>query len=99
MLLIINVPFKLDIAGALAFWSGLFRWGPFQTFTLATTLKPFFVIALSFYLDMKQLPERDERELLRLPKATQIFLLAAGLFLLFLATRQQIAAPFIYQEF
>lgn len=99
VLLIINAPFKLDIAGALAFWSGLFRWGPFQTFTLATTLKPFFVIALSFYLDVKQLPERDERGLLRLPKATQIFLLAAGLFLLFLATRQQIAAPFIYQEF
>ncbi|MFZ5880039.1 MAG: MBOAT family O-acyltransferase [Chloroflexota bacterium] len=99
LLLLFNVPFKLDLPAALDFWGGLFRWGSIQTFVLATTIKPFFVIALSFYLDLQHLPTRDETGLLRLPKATQVFLLAAGLFLLFLATRQQIAAPFIYQEF
>lgn len=99
VILLFNVPFKLDIPQTLAFWAGLFRWGSFQTFTMASTLKPIFAIGLSFYLDYTHLPTRDELGLLRLPKTAQIILLAAGLFLLFLATRQQIAAPFIYQEF
>lgn len=99
VLLLINAPFRLDVPQTFAFWIGLFRWGPFQTFTVAATLKPILAIGLSFYLDWKHLATRDELGLLRLPRRTQVFLLAAGMFLLFLATRQQIAAPFIYQEF
>jgi hypothetical protein len=99
VILIFNAPFKLDIPQTLAFWASLFRWGSFQTFTMASTLKPLFALGLSFYLDYTHLPTRDELGMLRLRKGAQIFLLAAGLFLLFLATRQQIAAPFIYQEF
>lgn len=99
VILIFNAPFKLDIPQTFAFWAGLFRWNSFQTFTMASTLKPLFALGLSFYLDYTHLPTRDELGLMRLPKGLQIFLLAAGLFLLFLATRQQVAAPFIYQEF
>ena len=99
VILFLNAPFKLDVPQTFTFWGSLLRWGALQTFTLATLPKPLFALGLSFLLDTTHLSTRDELGLLHLPRGVQIFLLAAGLFLLFLATRQQVAAPFIYQEF
>jgi D-alanyl-lipoteichoic acid acyltransferase DltB (MBOAT superfamily) len=99
VLILISVPFKLDLIHALAFWSGIFRWGAAQSLSFHKIIKPVLAIGLSLFIDIMQLPKKDELGLLRLPKTAQVFLLTTGLLLLFLATRQQAVAPFIYQEF
>ena len=99
VLILISVPFKLDLIHALAFWGGIFRWGAAQSLSFHQIIKPVLAIGLSFFIDVLQLPNKDELGLLRLPKTAQVFLLTTGLLLLFLATRQQAVAPFIYQEF
>lgn len=100
ILFLFNVPFKFDVAASIEFWSSILNWIPAQTFgTWASILKPPILIAMSFFIDVKSLPEKDDIGFLRLTPKRQLFLLSAGLFLLFLATRQQITAPFIYQEF
>jgi hypothetical protein len=99
VLILINAPFKLDFAQTLAFWSGLFRWGIIQTLSIHQIIKPILAIGLSFFIDVMQLPAKDELGLLRLSKPVKVFLLTAGLLLLFLSTRQAAVAPFIYQEF
>ena len=99
VLLLISVPFKLDLAQSLDFWTGLFRWSAAHTLAWNTVLRPTLGIGSSLLIDFLYLPEKDEKGLLHLSRRTQITLLTAGLFLLFLATRQQPPAPFIYQEF
>lgn len=100
ILFMFNVPFKFDVAASIEFWSSILKWGSLQTFTTwAVILKPPILIAISFFIDVKSLPEKDDIGFLRLPLKKQIILLSAGLLMLFLATRQQITAPFIYQEF
>lgn len=99
ILLLISVPFKLDLAQSLDFWMGLFRWTAAQTLAWNTILRPVLGIGSSLLIDFLCLPEKDEKGLLQLSRRTQVALLTAGLFLLFLATREQPPAPFIYQEF
>jgi hypothetical protein len=99
VLILLNAPFKLDFAQTLAFWGGLFRWGIIQTLGIHQIVKPILAVGLSFFIDVMQLPEKDELGLLRLSKRTQVVLLTIGLLLLFLSTRQAAVAPFIYQEF
>jgi D-alanyl-lipoteichoic acid acyltransferase DltB (MBOAT superfamily) len=99
ILILINAPFKMDFTQTLAFWSGLFRWGIIQTLSIHQIIKPILAIGLSFFIDVMQLPAKDELGLLRLSKPVKVFLLTAGLLLLFLSTRQAAVAPFIYQEF
>jgi D-alanyl-lipoteichoic acid acyltransferase DltB (MBOAT superfamily) len=99
VMIFISVPFKLDFSQTLAFWGGLVRWNTIQTLSFHHIVKPLFAIGLSFFIDVMQLPKKDELGLLRLSKNAQVFLLVVGLLLLFLSTRQQAVAPFIYQEF
>lgn len=99
VLILINVPFNFNLTHTLAFWSGLFRWDASETLSLNQIIKPILAIGLSFFIDYIQLPRKDDTGVLHLSKSYQVFLLTACLLLLFLATRQQSASPFIYQEF
>ncbi|MBI3162770.1 MAG: hypothetical protein HYZ23_09680, partial [Chloroflexi bacterium] len=99
VMILISVPFKLDFVQSLAFWKGLVHFGAIQTLSIHHIIKPLFMIALSFFIDVMQLPQKDELGLLRLSKRAQVILLSIGILILFLSTRQQAVAPFIYQEF
>jgi hypothetical protein len=98
-LLLISIPFKLEIPATIAFWSGLLHWVPPTTLAFRSIIRPVLGIALSLSLDFAWLWTKDEIGWLRWPQIVRTVLLAAALLLLFLATRQQTAAPFIYQKF
>jgi alginate O-acetyltransferase complex protein AlgI len=99
ILLLISVPFKLDLIHAFAFWGQIFTWDAPKTLSIYQILKPLLAIGLSFFIDIVETPTGEQARVLQLPHAIQVFLLAAGFLLLFLVTRQQAATPFIYQEF
>jgi D-alanyl-lipoteichoic acid acyltransferase DltB (MBOAT superfamily) len=99
ILLLISVPFKLDLTQSFDFWTGLVRWTLPQTLVWSNILRPTLGVGISLWIDFLYLPEKDEKGLLKLSKRTQVLLLTIGLFLLFLGTREQTPAPFIYQEF
>ncbi len=98
-LLLINVPFKLDLTHTFAFWGQIFTWDAPQTLSIYQIFKPLLAIGLSFFIDILEKPRGEQAAVLHLSQASQVFLLAAGTLLIFLATRQQAVTPFIYQGF
>jgi D-alanyl-lipoteichoic acid acyltransferase DltB (MBOAT superfamily) len=99
IIVLINVPFKFDIAQALTFWGILLKWDAVNFALTMLLIKPVLAIFLSLFMDFAQAAKKDETGFLLFQKKTQIALLALGILLLFLSTRQQAASPFIYQEF
>jgi alginate O-acetyltransferase complex protein AlgI len=99
VLMVINIPFKLSVAESLAFWRGLLNWSLPEMLDIRLMYLPLLAASLSFFMDIVELPQKDETGFMRLPKYLRVFLLSSGMLLLFLATRQQASAPFIYQEF
>jgi D-alanyl-lipoteichoic acid acyltransferase DltB (MBOAT superfamily) len=99
VLALINVPFKFDINQSAIFWEKMLRWDmAHMVFTLGF-IKPVTAILLSLFMDVVQAVKKDEFEFLHFSQKAQVALLALGILLLLLGTRQQAAAPFIYQEF
>jgi hypothetical protein len=99
VLILIGAPFKLEVPETIMFWLQMLDWSNAQTLSIHHIIKPVLGIGLSLLFDLSQMADRSELGVLRIPKPAQAILLAAGLLLLFLATRQQPATPFIYQEF
>ncbi len=99
VIILINVPFKFDIEHSLIFWEKLFKWDVENLLLIRLFAKPVMAAALSLWIDSVQASKKNELEFLYFPRKAQIALLALGILLLFLGTRQQAATPFIYQEF
>jgi alginate O-acetyltransferase complex protein AlgI len=99
VLLIVSVPFKLDLNESFEFWESFFIWSLPETLTIRVILLPIAGMGISLLIDFLSLTTKDEDGLLNLSRQWQIILVTIGMFLIFLATRQQTPAPFIYQEF
>jgi hypothetical protein len=99
VLLIVSVPFKLDLKESFEFWESFFIWSLPETLTIRLILLPIAGMGISLLIDFLSLTTKDEDGLLNLSRQWQITLVTIGMFLIFLATRQQTPAPFIYQEF
>jgi hypothetical protein len=99
MLLLISVPFQLEVPETATYWSSLLNWGAPVALAILWIVRPLLAIALSLFLDFAPRLVRDDTAWLRRRPIWQSAALAAGVLLIFLATRQTTAAPFIYQEF
>ncbi len=98
VIIFINIPFKFDMAQSITFIQKVFSFDAAGV-SLILFVKPALAMLLSLYMDGAQSRQKDETSFLLMPQKARAFLLAAGILLLFLSTRQQTAAPFIYQEF
>jgi len=98
-IIILSIPFKFDIAQSLNSWIKLFDWSNSTELFSVTIIKPLLACSLSIFIDLIEARKKDETGFLTLGENTKIFLLALAIILLFMSTRQQIPAAFIYQEF
>jgi|GEM_PF-3535327 len=87
--------FRLDLGHMISFVKALRNWKVFPP----TGLYVYFMMAVSLLIDFFQYRSRDEVVFLRWPPFLRALLLAVALLAVFLATRFQPAAPFIYQGF
>ena len=99
LMFLISVPFRLEVPETFTFWLQLLHWGARTSLTFAGIIRPVLAIALSLALDLAPMPARDETGWLRRRPALQSAALAVAILFIFLATRQQATAPFIYQQF
>ncbi|RME88186.1 MAG: MBOAT family protein [Anaerolineae bacterium] len=97
--LIIGPPFRLEVPETISFWSHLFLWGPATLLKVNKILSPLLAFLLSLSLDWGQYRTQDDVFFLQWPRWAQSLVFAFVILALFLATRAEVGAPFIYQEF
>jgi alginate O-acetyltransferase complex protein AlgI len=92
------VPFIMEPSVALNYWRGMFDWThPVIRFRRILISIPVFALILA--LDWLERHYQDEVILLRLPRWSQSFLLAACLFVLMFLLQSEQQDPFVYQGF
>lgn len=89
------VPFRMPLAIALEYWRGLLNWSQIKP----PDIRIFLILAPALWLDTVQYRGREETIFLRWPRLAQATLLAIALLVIFLTTRADTAAPFVYQGF
>ena len=93
--ILVWVPFRMDLPVALAFWGRLFSW----TKLVFHETRIMIIVAFALGLDVVQYFKRDELVFLHWPRLARATLLALAVLAVFLVTRADTGASFVYQGF
>lgn len=97
--ILLAVPFLYGISETFAFWANLVKWTMPKTLGGLSALRPILGMILSLTIDTFQHRAKDEVIFLKWHLVLRALLLALSIIFIFLATRADPGAPFIYQEF
>ncbi len=89
------VPFRMQLPVALAYWQHLFTWTDF----IIPDKRLILVLALAMIVEVLLYLSQGEVKMLGWPRLAQATLLAVAILAIFMATRADTGAPFIYQGF
>jgi hypothetical protein len=95
LVLLAWVPFRVEIGTALDFWRALLDWSALHR----PSYRPILVLLPALWIDLAQFWRDDELVFLRWPRLVQAALLALAVLAVFLVSRADSGAPFVYQGF
>jgi D-alanyl-lipoteichoic acid acyltransferase DltB (MBOAT superfamily) len=89
------VPFNMNIPITIEYWRGLFDWSSIS----APDFRVLIIIMPALLIDIVQHRDKNEVVFLEWPRFVQAALLAFAILAIFLVTRADAGAPFVYQGF